>query len=256
MFDTHSHLFDEKILPILEQTLQEIKKEKFLGVVCICESERDVDYFMKYHEKYSFLYCSVGIHPHNAKEFDEKKFLNMFEELKKTEKLVAIGEIGLDFHYNFSPKEQQIKSFEYQLEFAKIHNLPMIIHSRKSIELVYKILKEKNANKGVIHCFSETLEYAEKLIDLGFMIGVGGIITFDKTNSLKATVEHIDVSHIVLETDTPYLTPSPYRGKLNKPIYLKYILEEVAKIKQYSIESLEKIIDKNSLKLFNLTDEK
>lgn len=257
MFDTHSHLFDEKILPILEQTLQDIKKEQFLGVVCICENEKDMSYFMKYYKNYDFLYCSIGVHPHNAKIFDKEKFLNIFEELKKTKRLVAIGEIGLDFYYNFSAKEQQIKSFEYQLEFAKNHNLPVIIHSRNSIELTYEILKEKNVKNGIIHCFSEGLEYAKKFIELGFMIGVAGIITFDKTDNLKTTIKNIDISNIVLETDSPYLTPKPHRGKVNLPIYLKHILEEVAKIKQYSDkENLEKILDYNSFKVFNLTNEK
>lgn len=254
MFDTHSHLFDEKILPVVEQTLKNIKDAQFLGVLCVCESERDINYFMKYYEKYDFLYCSIGFHPHNAKIFNEEKFLKMFEELKKTNRLVAIGEIGLDFYYNFSSKEQQIESFKYQLEFAKEHNLPVIIHSRESVDLTYEILKEKNVKNGIIHCFSESLEYAKKFIELGFMIGVSGIITFNKADNLRNIIKDIDISHIVLETDSPYLTPSPHRGKVNTPIYLKYIFEEVAKIKQFSDkERLEKILDSNSLKVFNIT---
>ncbi|MCX7910165.1 MAG: TatD family hydrolase [Endomicrobia bacterium] len=252
MFETHSHLFDEKIISELDIILENLNSSNFLGVICICENEKDIEYFIKYSAKYKFLYCSLGIHPHNAKNYDEKKFLEMFKKLQKTNRLLAIGEIGLDFYYNFSNPQQQIQSFNLQLDFAKKYELPVIIHSRKSKDILYEILKQKNIKKGILHCFSEDYEFAKKIIDLGLMLGVSGIITFDKSESLKETFKNVDVSFLVLETDSPYLTPSPYRGKVNNPLYLKYILETLAKIKKIEVNELEKITDYNALKVFNL----
>ncbi|MEN3013963.1 MAG: TatD family hydrolase [Endomicrobiia bacterium] len=252
MFDTHSHLFDKKILPQLDIILQQINSLNFLGVICICENEKDIEYFLKYYLKYNFLYCSIGIHPHNAKNFNEKNFLYMFETLKKTQRLVAIGETGLDFYYNFSDKETQLRCFYFQLKFAKSQNLPVIIHSRNSKLITYNILKEENITKGIIHCFSEDTEYAKKFVELGFLLGITGIITFEKSTSLKETLKSISISDIVVETDSPYLTPHPYRGRPNNPLYLKYILQEIEKIKGSSFDEIEKITDRNALRVFNL----
>ncbi len=252
MFDTHAHLFDKKLLSNIEILLDKINAENFLGIVCICENEQEVNLFLDYYTKYNFLYCSIGIHPHNAKEFSLQKLQHLFDKTVATNRLVAIGETGLDFYYNFSSEEQQIKCFLAHIEFAKQYSLPLIIHSRNSEQKIFDILKSNKVEKGVIHCFSSDYSFAKNIIDLGLYLGFTGIITFRKNNKYKELIASLPEDRIVLETDTPYLTPEPFRGKINTPLNLIYVLQKMSEIKNKDFKELEKIFDKNSLSLFNI----
>ncbi len=252
MFDTHAHLFDEKILPQIDVVLEKLAKENCKGVICICETELEIDKFLQYYQNYKFLYCSLGVHPHNANQFDKTKFEQMYHKLEHTKRLVAIGETGLDFYYNFSDKETQKEVFIYQIEFAKNYNLPLIIHSRNSNELVFKILQFMNWYKGVIHCFSGDVNEAKKFVDLGFKLGVTGIITFKNAKKLKDVVTSIPLETLVVETDSPYLSPEPVRGKVNTPLNLKYIISEIASLRNFEITQLENFMDRNAIELFNI----
>jgi len=252
MFDTHAHLFDKKLLPNIDILLKEINSSNFIGVICICETEQEVDLFLNYYKNYKFLYCSIGIHPHNAKEFNLQKLECLFNKVKPTGKLVAIGETGLDFYYNFSNEKQQINCFLTHIEFAKQYSLPLIIHSRNSDQKIFDILKSNKVEKGVIHCFSGDYDFAKKVLNLGLYLGLTGIITFKKNNKYDELLTKLPEDRIVLETDSPYLSPEPLRGKINTPLNLRYVIEKISKIKNKELKYLEQIFDNNSLNLFNI----
>ncbi|MCS7152173.1 MAG: TatD family hydrolase [Endomicrobia bacterium] len=253
MFDTHVHLFNEKLINSfnLDTLLKQLENMHIKGIICICESEPEIDMFINFSQKYPFLYCSVGIHPHNAKDFDEKTLRFLVNKVLHSGKLVAIGETGLDFYYNLSQKEKQIDAFISHIKLAKELSLPIVVHSRNSISEVYKLLLEYKVSIGVMHCFSGDLEFAKKIIDLGLFIGLTGIITFKNYKNLDI-VKNVPLEYIVIETDTPYLTPEPYRGKLNTPLNLPLILNKVAQIRNLESNYVEDILDMNAFKLFNL----
>ncbi len=252
MFDTHAHIFDKRLINNIDFLLQKISELNFIGVVCICETEQDVNFFLDYYKKYNFLYCSVGIHPHNAKEFSLEKLQNLFYKLYFTKKLVAIGETGLDFYYNFSSEEEQVQCFLSHIEFAKQYSLPLIIHSRNSDKKIFDILKYNKVDSGVIHCFSGDYIFAKKILDLGLYLGFTGVITFKQNKNYEELISKLPQDRIVIETDTPYLSPEPLRGKTNTPLNLVYILQKISQIKNINLEDLEKIIDTNSLNLFKI----
>ncbi|MFN3550475.1 MAG: TatD family hydrolase [Endomicrobiia bacterium] len=250
MFDTHTHLFDKKLLPEIKDILEKLKNYKFKGLVCICETQQEVDLFLKYYKSYDFLYSSLGVHPHNSKNFNKQTFIDMYEQLYSTGRLVAIGETGLDFYYNFSSKNEQINCLLTQIDFAKEKNLPLIIHCRNSDEEIYNILKEKNVSNGVLHCYSSDYDFAKKILDLGLYLGFTGIITFKKDNKISETIKYVPVEKILIETDAPYLSPEPFRGKINTPLNLYYILNKVSELKKINIKIIENILDKNATELF------
>ena len=176
--------------------------------------------------------------------------LSWLHEMLKEDKVIGIGEIGIDLYYSKEYKDLQIEFFKKQLEMSLQYNLPVSIHTRDAIELTYNILSEKKYN-GIVHCYSGSLEMARKFIDKGYYLGIGGVVTFKNTN-LKEVVKNIPLTSIVTETDAPYLAPTPYRGKLNKPEYIKLIVEEIANLHNVKIEVVEEIIDQNVNSLFNL----
>lgn len=251
-FDTHAHLFNKKVLCIVDDILKKAKNLNFKGIVCICETEIEADFFLRYYKFYDFLYCATGVHPHNAEIFNKQILLNLYNKLYSTGKLLAIGETGLDFYYNFSNKKAQIDCFLEHIEFAKKYSLPLIIHLRNSYEEGYNIIKENKVTNGVVHCFTENYTSAEKIISLGLYIGFTGIITFKNNKMIEDTIKKIDVNKIVIETDTPYLSPEPLRGKVNTPLNLIYILQKLSEIKNIKVDEMKNILLKNSMNLFNI----
>jgi len=198
------------------------------------------------------VYAAVGIHPHEVKDIDETTYETL-KVLAKMDKVVAFGEIGLDFFRNLSPRDVQIRRFEEQLELAGEIGLPIIIHDRDAHQETLKILEGwKGRHRGVIHCFSGDYRMAEKCLDMGFCISIPGAITFGKSEILQEVVRHISANNILVETDAPYLTPHPHRGKRNEPAYVVHTARKVAEIKGMSLEELTSMTYQNTKSLFGI----
>ena len=201
-------------------------------------------------EKYKNLYACIGYHPEVSNKIVEKDYETLEEMVKNNSKIVAIGEIGLDYYWNKDNKDKQREVFCKQLEIAEKLKLPVVIHSRDSINETYEILKKYKVS-GVIHCFSGSLEMAKKFISLGFLLGIGGVVTF-KNSKLFEVIEKLELTNIVLETDSPYLTPEPNRGKTNESSNIFYIAQKIAEIKNIPLENVAKITTENAIRTFDL----
>lgn len=247
--DTHLHISDDfGISPDLYVENANNANVKLL-IASFCEKD-DIMLSTKFVEKYKSLYASVGYHPEVINKIVDKDFEILENLVKNNEKIVAIGEIGLDYYWYKDNKEKQIEVFRRQLEIAERLNVPVIIHSRDSIGETYEILSQYKV-RGVIHCFSGSLEMAKKFINLGFVLGIGGVVTF-KNSKLSNVIENIGLENIVLETDSPYLTPEPNRGKTNESSNIPHIAEKIASIKNVSTEEVMKITTQNAILLFDL----
>lgn len=201
-------------------------------------------------KKHENIYGAIGIHPHNSTQLNDTTEQKIRECIKLDRKIVAYGEIGLDFFKNYSPHNIQKEAFIKQIFLSKELNLPVIIHSREAKEDTLKILRETNVTRGVIHCFSYNKEYAKKFLDLGFYISIPGTITYGKKHEATEVVKYIPTDRLLSETDAPFLTPVPLRGKRNEPLYVKYTVEAIARIRGEHIENLKEDICKNFRNLF------
>ena len=201
-------------------------------------------------DKYPNIYMTIGFHPSEVDITTDEDLIWLEEIVKQNKKIIGIGEIGLDYYWVKDNKEQQRTLFKKQLDLATKLNLPIVIHSREATQETYDILKQYHL-KGIIHCYSGSLEMAKEYIKLGYKIGIGGVVTFKNTN-LVDVVKEIDLKDITLETDSPYLAPTPYRGKQNSPEYIPIIAEKIAEIKNITIEEVGTETTTNLLKLFEL----
>jgi TatD DNase family protein len=250
--DSHIHLdmkiYDKDREIVIENSIKSNVKY-FLNVGYDYESSLNSDKFSK---NYNFVFASIGFHPHDAKDFKDT-FLIEFEKLiKNNKKILAIGEIGLDYYRNLSPKDIQIEVFKKQIEFAIDMNLPIIIHERDSFWDTIDILKKyKSKIKGVFHCFGGDYSKLREVLNLGFYIGLGGTITYPKNETLRETIKRAPLNRILLETDAPYLPPQNYRGNRNEPKFLIIVAEYLAKLLNISIEKLSETSNKNFSELFN-----
>lgn len=198
------------------------------------------------------VYATLGVHPHEAEQFNEQTQTFMHQHAGD-DKVVAIGEIGLDYFYDHSPRDVQRKVFCQQLEIAITHQLPIVIHTREADDDTMAILKEyapRMPRKGVVHSFTSGLALAELAVELGFCLGINGIVTFNKADNVREVVAHTPLDHLLLETDAPFLTPIPYRGVENAPKYLPFIAEKIAQVKDISVETVLKQCYHNSLRVF------
>ena len=193
------------------------------------------------------IYGAIGIHPENVLDYKQED-LDYIEKNLSNPKIIAIGEIGLDYHYDKSSKEKQIELFEYQLQLAEKYNMPVVIHSREATQDTIDILKKYNV-KGTIHSFSGSLEVAKIYIKMGYMLGINGVITF-KNSNLKDIIKEVPLENIILETDSPYLTPHPYRGQRNEPKYINIIAEFISNLKNITLEELSDITNNNIKKIY------
>lgn len=218
-------------------------------IASFCEKD-DIMFSTKFVEKYKNLYACIGYHPEVSNKIVEKDYEILEEMVKNNPKIVAIGEIGLDYYWNKDNKDKQREVFCKQLEIAEKLKLPVVIHSRDSINETYEILKKYKVS-GVIHCFSGSLEMAKKFISLGFLLGIGGVVTF-KNSKLFEVIEKLELTNIVLETDSPYLTPEPNRGKTNESSNIFYIAQKIAEIKNIPLENVAKITTENAIRTFDL----
>lgn len=247
--DTHMHIGDDfGVEPDLYVKNASDAQVEVL-IASFCEKD-DIMLSTKFVEKYKNLYACIGYHPEVSNKIVEKDYEILEEMVKNNPKIVAIGEIGLDYHWDKDNKDKQREVFCKQLEIAEKLKLPVVIHSRDSINETYEILKKYKVS-GVIHCFSGSLEMAKKFISLGFLLGIGGVVTF-KNSKLFEVIEKLELTNIVLETDSPYLTPEPNRGKTNESSNIPYIAQKIAEIKNISLEKVAKITTENAIRVFDL----
>lgn len=249
IIDTHCHLNTVEFFNELDDILLRAASNDVLKVICIGMHPDANEQAIDISNQYEHVYATVGLHPaHVSEPYDEAKLI----EQAKHKKVVAIGEIGIDLYWIKDNLDLQIEVFKKQLDLSLKLNLPVVIHLRNSAQEIYDVLKTYKGLKGVMHCFSEDLDWANKFMDLGFYIGIGGPVTFKKNVTTKTLVKEMPLDRLLVETDSPYLAPSPYRGKRNEPAYTKYVVEEIAKLRGLSIEEISDITTQNANRLFNL----
>ena len=253
IFETHAHYDDDAFDEDREELLSQMAENGIGTIVNATASRRTVVQSLELTRKYPFIYSTIGVHPSDCAEMDEEE-LSWLREMCADEKVVAVGEIGLDYHYDEPPAEVQKKWFEAQLELARSVKLPVIIHSRDAAKDTLDIMKSMRAEEigGDIHCFSYSVETAREYLNMGFYIGVGGVITFKNGRKLREVVEYAPIEQIVLETDSPYLAPEPFRGKRNSSLNLPYVVEKVAEIKKLSPEEVIEITERNAKRLYKI----
>ena len=247
--DTHCHLSSEDYGDI-DNVIEENRKALVDKIVVSGCSRESIEEVMVLKDRYNMVYVTIGYHPEYA-DIITLDDLDYLKNLLKESKVVGIGEIGLDYHYGKENKEKQLWLFESQLKIALELSLPVVIHSRDATKDTIDTLKKYNV-KGIIHCFSGSLEVANTYVSMGFLLGIGGVITF-KNSKLKDVVKEISLDSIVLETDSPYLAPVPYRGKVNSSKYLEFIAKFIADVKNVNVDEIAKITSKNASSLFDFT---
>ncbi len=252
IFDSHAHYDDEQFDDDRDVILKEIKDKEVIGVINCGSSLKGLEMSVKLAEDYDFIHAAAGIHPENADEFrDEVK--ERIRSLAKDKKIVAIGEIGLDYYWEENPsREVQKRVFREQMAIAKEFNLPVIIHDRDAHGDTLEILKEFPDVVGVVHCFSGSVEFSKECLKLGYYIGVTGVVTFKNSKVIKEVVKELPLDRLLVETDCPYMARPPNRGKRNQSNYIKFIIEEIANIKGASRKQIEEITIFNTKSLFNL----
>ncbi|MDW5300664.1 MAG: TatD family hydrolase [Sedimentibacter sp.] len=251
--DSHAHLDDERFNEDREKLINELSGN---GIEMILNPGADLNTSkaaVSLAEKYSIIYAAVGCHPHDSKYMNDET-MNIFRELAKSKKVIAIGEIGLDYFYDNSDRIVQSKWFREQIRLAKELDLPYIVHDRDAHEDVFKIMKEEHydGTRGILHCYSSSVEMAREFIKLGFYISLGGPVTFKKAKTAKLVAKEIPLDKLLIETDSPYLTPEPFRGKRNEPNYVKYVAAEIANIKNISVDMVAEKTNENFKRLFCL----
>ena len=252
IFDTHAHYDDEQFNEDRVELLNSMEEQGVGTIVNVSAAYNSCRKVIALAKEYPFVYAAVGIHPDEVGCLNEENFAQM-KELFKEEKVVAVGEIGLDYYWDNEPREVQKKWFIRQLELARELDLPVLIHSREAAADTMEIMKEHAKGlSGVIHCYSYSKEMAQEYIKMGFYIGVGGVVTFKNAKKLKEVVENIPLTSIVLETDCPYMAPEPNRGKRNNSAYIRYVAEKIAELKGITYEEVVEQTEKNAREMYRL----
>jgi TatD DNase family protein len=255
LIDTHAHLDSSQFNQDRDEVIKNCISNNIAFIIDPAVNYDSCKHVLELCHKHDLIYCCLGIHPHDAKEMNDE-IMSGIENMLIDEKAIAIGEIGLDYHYNFSPKEKQKEVFREFLKVAKKHKLPVVIHNRESDSDMIDILEsEMDENlTGQMHCFSSNLEMAQKILNFNFHFSFTGSITFSE--QYNKIVEIIPIERLLLETDSPYMSPVPHRGKRNDPTRLIYIVKKIAEIKGLSEDQVSEITCKNAIKLFNLIENK
>lgn len=255
IFDTHTHYDDEKFNEDREELLSKFKEQGIAHVVNVGANIESSKRTLELVGQYPFFYGAVGVHPSEVGNITEKD-IDFLKEATKRERIVAVGEIGLDYHYDEPEREIQKKWFIRQLELAREVKLPVIIHSRDAAQDTLEILKEQKAEEigGVIHCFSYGEELAKIYTEMGFYLGIGGVLTFQNAKKLREVVQKIPLERLVLETDCPYLSPVPNRGQRNSSLNLSFVAEAIAQIKQISYAEVVETTFENAKKLYRISE--
>lgn len=253
LFDTHAHLDDKRFDDDRDELIRGLPER---GVSRVITPGIDVDSSKKcvdLADKYDIVYAGVGIHPHEASKLEDN-YLDQLRTMAQNKKVVAIGEIGLDYYYDFSPRDIQKQRFIEQIELAAELKLPIIIHNRDSHEDMLNILREHKdlINGGVMHCFSGSWEMAKIVLDLGLYISLAGPVTFKNAKKPVEVAKNVPLDRLLIETDSPYLTPVPYRGKRNDPGHVALVAEKIAEIRGITVEEVGRITTENALNLFKI----
>lgn len=246
MIDSHAHIISE-FYNNIDEIVKTIKDKGIVDVINCGDGINTSKEVIEINKKYDILKPAVGMHPENISDSNK---IDELEELIKNNKIYAVGEIGLDYYWNKENKDDQKDLFIKQLDLAIKYDLPVIIHTRDSIQDCYDILKDRN-NRGVIHCFTGSIEMAKLFIKKGYKLGIGGVLTFKNSNLYKV-IESIDLDDLLLETDSPFLSPAPFRGQTNIPSNVYYVASRIAEIKNISVEEVINITRKNASKLFDI----
>ena len=251
LFDTHSHVqftdYTVDIQTVLSGAVQNSVTKLMLVGCALPDSKRAVEFAKKYDD----MWASIGLHPHEAARYvEDEKALQEFRELATEREVVAIGETGLDYYYNNSPKEQQKELLRFQLSLAQEHDLPLIFHVREAFDDFFAILDEFEGVRGVVHSFTADSTTVDKIVDRGLYIGLNGIMTFTKDAEQLKAAKHIPLQNLVIETDAPFLTPTPYRGTICEPKHVRVTAEFLASLRGESLEDFAVATTKNAQKLF------
>lgn len=251
--DSHAHLDDERFDEDRDEVIAFLYENDVQIVLNPGSDLNSSKKALALAEKYPFIYAAVGFHPHDSKYMKEE-YLDIFKEMAGKKKVIAIGEIGLDYYYDNSDRDVQRKWFREQIRLARELDLPYIVHNRDSHEDVLRIMKEEHYEgaRGILHCYSGSAELSREFIKLGFYISLGGPVTFKNARVPKLVAKEVPFDKLLIETDSPYLTPEPYRGKRNEPKYVKYVAEEIAKIRNVSLDEVAEKTGENFNRLFNL----
>ena len=257
LIDSHAHLDDRRFDADRDMLIKSLKENGVNLVLNIGADIKTSKASVDLAKKYNNVYAVVGVHPHSAKDL-EGSDLSELRKIASEDKVVAIGEIGLDYHYDNSPRDVQRKWFKKQIELAQELDMPIVIHSREATQETFDILKEaseKKSLRGIIHSYSGSYEMAVEYIKLGFYIAIGGPVTFKNARILREVAAKLPLDKLLIETDAPYLTPEPYRGKRNEPMYVKYVAEKIAQVRGSTYEQIAKATSDNLLKLFELEED-
>ena len=256
IIDTHAHYDDDKFDEDRDELIKSLKDGGIDIVVNIGASLDSCKKTIELTEKYPFIYGGLGIHPSDIGDLNEESFKWLSDALNR-DKIVAVGEIGLDYYWCDDKAEQKMQRewFVRQINLAKEKKLPIVVHSREAAKDTLDIIKEEKAEEagGIIHCFSYGKEMAREYLDMDFFLGIGGVVTFKNSKKIKEVVEYAPLEKLVLETDCPYLAPTPFRGKRNSSLYLPYVVKEIADIKKISEQEVIEITRKNALKVYNVS---
>ncbi len=250
IFDTHAHYDDSRFDDDRDELLSSLPSKGVSHIVnCGCDLKSSKT-TLTLAKKYGFIYAAIGVHAHEAEEATEED-LQEIEKLYENKRVVAVGEIGLDYHYDFSPRERQLEVFERQLILANRLGLPVIVHDREAHEDTMNLLK-KHKPQGVVHCFSGSAEMAKEIVKLGMYIGLGGAVTFKNAKKPVEVAEYLPLDRLLLETDAPYMTPVPFRGQRCDSAHIAYTAEKIAEIKKIDVQELIDICNENSKRLFGI----
>ena len=262
IFDTHAHYDDPQYDADREAVLASLREYNIRLVTNIASDMETSRTTLKMARQYDFMYAAVGVHPSGVgvmteADLDELKAMVSADRQEAKQKIVAIGEIGLDYYWNDSPKETQIRWFERQLELSKELDLPVVVHSREAAQDTYEVVKRMRTGEGagIIHCFSYSKEMARQFLDLGYYIAIGGAVTFKNARVPKEVAAYVPKDRLLIETDCPYLAPVPFRGKRNDSTNLRFVVPLIAELRNETVEEVERFTFENALRLYRIPKE-
>ncbi len=252
MIDSHCHLTDKQFGADREAVIERARDAGVTQVITIADSLPEAEECVRIAETHEEIFATVGVHPHNAKDWMTESEAQLRKLVASSKKVVAIGEIGLDYHYDFSERDTQRKVFSVQLALAKELELPVVVHCREAVEDVWKLVEEHQPEKLVLHCCTEQWNDVARFVERGYILSFTGIATYPKSEEIRRTIRECPLSQLMIETDAPYLAPMPHRGKRNEPAYVAEVLQCIAKVKGLKLAEVDRITTQNAVNFFGI----